>query len=79
MDLTSFKISEFLCDEISAVGPLHSRNWDDIISSKKHRESDGSNTGATDEVSKNIVDVVKLIKTIKLLEFLYETILSINM
>lgn len=78
MDLSSFKISEFLCDKILAVGSLHSKNWDDIISSKKCRESDGNNTGATNEVSKNVVDVVKLNKTIRLLEFLYETILSIN-
>lgn len=62
MDLSSFKTLEFLLDKISAVGLLHSRNFDDIISSKNHRESDGSNTGAINEVSKNTVDLVKLIK-----------------
>lgn len=62
MDLSSFKTLEFLLDKISVVEPLHSMNFDDIISSRKYRESDGSNTGAIDEVSKNIVDVLKLKK-----------------
>ena len=63
MDLFFFnaiKVSEFTFDTILVVELLHSKNWDDIISSKKCLESTGNNTGAVDAESKYVVEVVKL-------------------